>query len=279
MTITATTDQLLHHLRSALGHAALPGLEAGGYARAHGSFEARSDQRRLIQEHLRSLLRPRAAGPVSVLSVGCGDGSVDAVVAATLLEGPGAVRYVGIEPYAGSARAFADRMGALGPGLDVVVHETGAETAPLGDETFDVVLFVHSMYYVPDVAATLRAAYRRVRPGGELLVLSAPMGVLNQLVSDLAPPVDGRPQWFSDDVEAGLAAAGLPLDSAVRLEAVLDLTDAEPDVLDFTAQARLTPQVRRAALAYLAAAALPASDPDTLLLAHPVVVLRCSRDT
>ena len=48
--------------------------------------------------------------------------------------------------------------------------------------------FVHSMYYVPEVAATLLAAHRLLRPGGELLVLSAPRGALNVLVEVLAMP-------------------------------------------------------------------------------------------
>lgn len=276
---TTSAEQLLHRVRRAVGRGpALGGLEPEGYARAHAAFEDRSDQRRLIQEHLRGLLGPRATAAVSVLSVGCGDGSVDAVVAESLLARPGKVRYVGVEPYAGSARAFGDRMRALGPRLDLEVHAATFADAPLGDETFDVVLFVHSMYYVPDVARTLQAAHRRLRPGGELLVLSAPQGPLNRLVSALAPSVDGRPQWFSEDVAQALAATCPRPGTTERVEAVLDLTDAVSDVLDFTTQARLTPPVRRAALDYLTRVALPAPHPAALLVAHPVDVLRCVHD-
>ncbi len=279
MPTTLTAEQLLHRVQRAVSRGpALAGLEPEGYARAHAAFEDRSDQRRLIQEHLRALLGPRATASVSVLSVGCGDGAVDAVVAATLLAQPGKVRYVGVEPYAGSARAFGERMRALGPGLELEVHAATFADAPLGDEAFDVVLFVHSMYYVPDVAQTLQAAHRRLRPGGELLVLSAPQGALNRLASALAPPVDGRPQWFSEDVALALAATGLRPGTTERVEAVLDLTDAAPDVLDFTTQVRLTPPVRRAALDYLSGVALPAPHPAALLLAHPVDVLRWVHD-
>lgn len=281
MSTAATAHRRLDDVLAALGRGtALEGLEPAGYARAHAAFEARSDQRRLIGEHLAEHLRPRGDGPVAVLSVGCGDGSVDAVVAAALLEGPGDVRYVGVEPYAGSARAFADRMGALRPLLDVEVHQATFESAPLADELFDVVLFVHSIYYVPDVAATLRAAHSRLRPGGELLVLSAPMAALNRLVDALSPLVEGRRQWFSSDVAAGLAATGLGGDSThstQRLDAVLDLSGADADVLDFTTQVRLSPEVREHVLAYLAAVALPGHGPDALLLPHPVDVLRCVR--
>lgn len=278
MSIAVTTHPRLHGVRTALGQdPELRGLDPRGYARSHALFEARSDQRHLIQDHLRERLRPRACGPVSVLSVGCGDGSVDAVVAATLLEGPGVVRYVGVEPYSASAAAFADRMVALGPELDARVHGTTLETADLADETFDVVLFVHSMYYVRDVGAALSATYARLRPGGELLVLTAPRGALNRLVDTVAPSVEGHRQWFSEDVVAGLASAGVRLDAAETLEAVLDLTDADDEVLDFTTQARLTPGVRDAVLSYLEAVALPAPRQGALLLPHPVEVLRSVR--
>ncbi len=280
MPITDTDHPRLHDVRTAVAQgAALRGLDPRGYALGHASFETRSDQRQLIQDHLQDRLRPRAAGPVSVLSVGCGDGAVDVVVAETLLDGPGEVRYVGVEPYTGSAGAFVEQMAALGPDLDARVHVTTLDTAPLTEETFDVVLFVHSMYYVPDVAATLRASYQRLRPGGELIVLSAPRGVLNRLAATVAPPVDGHPQWFSEEVMAGFTAAGVRLDTSESLDAVLDLTGADDEVLDFTTQARLTPEVRAAALAYLGAVALPAPTPGALLLPHPVDVLRSVRPT
>ena len=110
---------------------------------------------------------------------------------------------------------------------------------------FDVITFVHSMYYVPDVAATLRAAHDLLRPGGELLVLSAPRGALNELVDVLAPPVDGHRQWFSDDVAAGVADAGLRSERDGHPGRSPDLAAASDEVLDFTVQARLTPSCDR----------------------------------
>jgi SAM-dependent methyltransferase len=52
---------------------------------------------------------------------------------------------------------------------------------------FDVITFVHSMYYVPGVAETVRAAYDLLAPGGALFVLSAPRGGLNRLSSSGTP--------------------------------------------------------------------------------------------
>ena len=73
---------LLDALRAAhQGAPALTALAPEGYARDHAAFEALSDQRTLIAAHLTSRLAARATGPVAVLSVGCGDGSLDAQVA------------------------------------------------------------------------------------------------------------------------------------------------------------------------------------------------------
>jgi SAM-dependent methyltransferase len=276
--VTVCTSSPLDEVRAAVARGpALCGLDPSTYARHHAGFEARSDQRGLLTALLAGRLQRRAGGPVSVLSVGCGDGSVDVVLAATLLGGGGAVRYVGVEPFAGSAGLFAARMAALGPGVDAEVHVATAQGAPLGAETFDVVLVVHSMYYVPDPTAALRAAWDRLRPGGELLVATAPRGALNQLVAAVAPDVDGHPQWFSDDVAAAFTAARVRLADTCTVDAVLDLTGADTDVLDFTVQARLTGEVRLAALAHLATSALPERTPGDLLLPHPVDVHRAVR--
>ncbi|GAA4692819.1 class I SAM-dependent methyltransferase [Nocardioides nanhaiensis] len=265
------------------GAPALPGLDSQTYARAHLAFESRSDQRRLIAEHLAGRLAARAGQSISVLSVGCGDGTLDVPLIQGLLGADGArsVRYVGVDPYETATTELARAMGALDdPALQVETHSTTWESAPVSG-TFDVITFVHSMYYVPDVAAAVAKACSLLRPGGELVVLSGPRGAMNTLVDICAPPIDGHPQWFSDDVAAGIAEAAAPAHLEVapveRLEALLALEPVTHDVLDFVVQARLTPEARELVLACLRSAAVPDPASGRFEVPHPVDVHRVVR--
>ena len=217
-----------------------------------------------------------------MLSAGCGDGTLDAPLADALADArpPRPVRYVGVDPYAGSTGAFAAALRDLGrASLTTEVHTVTFEELRVTGE-FDIVTFVHSMYYVRDVAQTLRTAYALLRPGGELLVLSAPRAELNALVEVLAPPVEGHEQWFSDDVAVGLEQAGLSAEAPFTLQAGFDADAASDEVLDFAVQARLTPELRPLVRAYLDAVAVP--DPESgagWRVPHPVDVYRVVRAT
>ncbi|WP_186628757.1 bifunctional 2-polyprenyl-6-hydroxyphenol methylase/3-demethylubiquinol 3-O-methyltransferase UbiG [Rhodococcus sp. BP22] len=274
-----TAAVLLDDLRAVRrGAAALAGLEPEAYARDHAAFEQLSDQRGLIAEHLAGRLAAMGDGPVSVLSVGCGDGSLDVQLAKGLVNAvPGRpVRYVGIEPWSGSAGLFTAAMASLeADELSVDVHVASFSDAPV-DETFDVVLFVHSIYYVTDVEETLRGALELLRPGGELWVLNAPRGALNALVDVLAPPLEGHRQWFSADVEKAFVDAGIALDEIVTLDALVDLASASDRVLDFAVQARLTPELRGPMRAYLDAVSVPGAD-GRPRVPHPVDVFSTTR--
>jgi hypothetical protein len=72
---------LLHLLGVATGGGSLATLPPGTYARDHAEFEARSSQRVLITAYLLGQLDLAGEGPLSVLSVGCGDGAVDVALA------------------------------------------------------------------------------------------------------------------------------------------------------------------------------------------------------
>ncbi|ORI15460.1 bifunctional 2-polyprenyl-6-hydroxyphenol methylase/3-demethylubiquinol 3-O-methyltransferase UbiG [Rhodococcus sp. 1168] len=273
-----TASALLDDLRTERrGAAALVGLEPEAYARDHAAFEQLSDQRGLIAEHLCGRLTRMGNGPVSVLSVGCGDGSLDVQLADSLLAVPGRpVRYVGIEPWSGSAGLFTAAMASLeADELSVDVHVASFSDAPV-DESFDVMLFVHSIYYVTDLEETLRGALDLLRPGGELWVLNAPRGALNALVDVLAPPLEGHRQWFSADVEKAFVDAGIALDEIVTLNALVDLASASERVLDFAVQARLTPELRGPVRAYLDAVSVPGID-GRPRAPHPVDVFAAAR--
>jgi len=279
---TSSTDTVagfldaLRALRRGTGP--LAGLEPDSYARDHAAFERLSDQRSLIAEDLAGRLARMGDRPISVLSVGCGDGSLDGRLAAGLVQRKSGrpVRYVGIDPWPGSVELFTATMAALGADeLSVEAHVASFDDAPV-DETFDVVLFVHSMYYVADVGATLRAALNLLRPGGELWVAIAPSAALNALVGVLAPPLEGHRQWFSADVEKAFVDGGIAVDDVVTLDALVDLASASDEVLDFAVQARLTPELYGPVRAYLGAVSVPGSD-GKLRVPHPVDVFAATR--
>lgn len=152
------------------GSPALPELSGANYARTHAAYEAASDQRAGLQAWLpRELPSLLGAGPLQVLGVGVGDGSIDAPLAAALAADGREVGYTGVEPHAASAAGFAARL----------VH------------------FVHSLYYMADLRATLDQALAMLRPGGLLVAATAPrepLCVLTDLLSP-APGIDcGAPR-------------------------------------------------------------------------------------
>lgn len=253
----------------------LRALRPVDYARGHAQFEARSDQRsRLVGWLDAQLARHPADAPLSVLSVGCGTGDVDAAVAvgaAGRARGGVALRWTGVDPHAPSAAAFAVALARAAPTVQVSAHGCTFDEV-VTDERYDVVTFVHSLYYVPDVHRALRRAVTLLAPGGRLLVLHAPLAALNELVAALAPQTDGHPQWWSDTVLAELYRLEVDVDLE-HLDAQVDLTGcdgADRSLLDFTVQAQVTDRARPAVLRALAAAALPGGG---LRLPHPVVAI------
>lgn len=232
-------------------------------------FEGRSDQREHLTGWLVDHVAAQAGAPTRVLSIGCGDGSVDVEVAAVLASRGQRVDYVGVEPHAPSGRAFASRVDGVSGAHATILTEPFEQARPGG--LFDVVLAVHSLYYVADLDATLRRACSMLAPGGELIVLHAPLEPLNVLVRLLAP---GHRQAFGDEVAERMRALGRD-PHMVRINNRLDLTttgDAETDrqLVAFTIQVNLPSTLLGVVRNALAERALPGPG---LVLTHPVDAL------
>lgn len=277
MTLTGLPIPLDHLRAQILDRPPLPALSGERYAVTHALYEAASDQRPRLQNWLASELPPLLADrdPVRVVGVGVGDGSVDEPLAAALADGGRRVHYTGVEPHVPSAVGFAGRLNALGArGLTptVVIGEFADHDAGY---PADLVHFVHSLYYVEDLSASLDHALSMVRPGGLLLTATAPLEPLCVLTEMLCPWA-GRKPWFAEDVRAELDLRRL----SVRTETLvghLDVRDALVDplgrgeaVLDFLIGARscaLEPGARLQLLDYLRDISLPGRPG---MLPHPV---------
>jgi SAM-dependent methyltransferase len=89
-----------------------------------------------------------------ILDVGCGGGTL-----LRKLEEAGCRDLVGVDPFLPGDQA-------LGPHLRLLARPF----AELPDDSFDLIMFHHSLEHMPDTLAALDAAARRLRPGGVCLV-------------------------------------------------------------------------------------------------------------
>ena len=262
----------------------LPTIDGDTYASAHAAFEERSTQRLQLTRWLVDTVAPRSAGdePLAILSVGAGDGTVDSVIADALTARNSArpVHYVGLDPHPASGSAFLERLTGLGrPGLAVSTITASFDELSTTDR-FDVIIFAHSLYYVPDVAAALALARQLLAPKGEILVLQAPQAGLNELAAALAPPSSvGHPQWWAETTQRAIAGSGLTADESFivgTLDLQICLDEDDPlgrSILDFCVQTRLPDALRPATVAVLRSLAL---EPDGLLVEHPLRAWRLS---
>ena len=262
--------------QAVVGSPVLPELSGARYALAHAAYEVASDQRAGLQAWLPQELPPLfGTGPLRVLGVGVGDGSVDAPLAAALAADGRRVDYTGIEPHPASAARFAARLAALNADCLTVTTVAGAFADHRPGVPVDLVHFVHSLYYMADLGATLDHALAMLRRGGLLVTATAPRQPLCVL-TELLSPCPGHRLWCAEDVTEELALRRLELWSETMV-AGLDLRGVLVDplgtgelVLDFLVGARtaaMTAEVREQVMAYLAEVALP-GQPG--MVPHPI---------
>ncbi|GEM_PF-824342 len=113
----------------------------------------------LEQELLFDLLGPIAGK--NLLDVGCGDGAI-----ASELARRGAV-VTGLDPDPVAISA-AWRRGA--EGVQLRLAEGKAESLPVSDATFDAVLAVATLCFIPDAQRAIAEMVRALRPGGRLVI-------------------------------------------------------------------------------------------------------------
>jgi SAM-dependent methyltransferase len=280
---TPGTASLLERLADAVGRdGRVRGLSPERYAITHAAYEDVSDQRGKVLAWLIDEVPALAARvtdrPLAVLGVGVGDGSVDGPLAARLATDERTVHYHGVEPHGASLEGFTARLRGLGrPRLHVTtsMSDFGGFT---DRGPYDIVHFVHSLYYVPDVGAAIDRAMGLLRPGGSLIALTSPREPLSVLTSLLAPQTT-HPQWFAETIGAAFTERDLSV-STTTIEGRLDLTSLHADpsglgeqILDFLIQARsidLSPEVRALVDAHLDEIAL---EEGSFTVPHPLVAM------
>lgn len=115
---------------------------------------------RLEKEAVFRLLEPRSG--LTLLDMGCGTGNYAVELAVRGLSVTG----VDVSP----AMLERAREKARARGLAVSWQRADARQLPFADESFDAVLSVTALEFIPDPASALGEAYRVLKPGGRLVL-------------------------------------------------------------------------------------------------------------
>ena len=149
------------------------------------------------------------SGPVDILDVGCGTGSL-----ALLLAGAGH-RVTGVDLAPRMVEQAEQKLASAGlPGRFLVGD---AAVPPTGGQAFDVVLSRHLLWTLPDPEAALREWATRLRPGGRLVLVegrwhgSGQSGVPYAAGAELLP-------WNGGVGADDLAAVLRPFVAELRIE-------------------------------------------------------------
>ena len=257
------------------------------YAQCLEVFEANSDQRFRILDWLEeNILTHMLKSSNSILSVGCGAGAFDEHVLKYLNGRMEQVKYLGIEPNPLEATEFLKRMqaqsvGQMGVDTSVLVEKFGERSL---NAAFDLILFVHSIYYLDDRNEAIDAALSALKPGGVLIIVVAPDESLNVIANLIWQRQMGQKSFFSDDLRRHFDARGIDY-SETRIAANLDATagfnstsQEGRDIIDFTVQTRmaLLPEPLQHDISEFLLSTSKIEDGNTYL-PHPVDVFCCRK--
>lgn len=261
-------------------HGSVRSLDGARYMAGHIAFEGNSDQQARILRWLVERLVQDPRSSLDVASIGAGSGILDVpLIDAVRATKP--IRYTVVEPFEEQCAAFAKRAAALLASPDVTLEIRNEDLAAVPEtEQFDLVLAIHSIYYVPDLGDSIRKLLRLTRPGGELVLAVAPCEAMNQLAEIFWRTQLESPIWFLEDVERELAATGVAYRTD-RIDSHLDFELDHPslaDIANFLVHAPLDemgPELGPLVLEYLHEVGRKSG--SRLAVPHPVEIVRITR--
>ncbi|XP_033637194.1 histamine N-methyltransferase A-like [Asterias rubens] len=159
------------------------------YHRAFGVYDRVADRHNVLINWMETQLKEvvktmgDVTGPMRALCIGPGDGTIENTVLKVLrsrTESSGRVNATVVEPVPDMVSLFKARIAA-----DETSHQQGmsyawktqtldefrGEIAGKDEVKFHFISSVHSIYYVPDLEATMKDLYDRLEPGGVMMVI------------------------------------------------------------------------------------------------------------
>ena len=166
--------------------------------------------------------RPR----LSAMSVGAGNGDFDWRLLPILRERASSLEYVFVEPSRAMCRRLRQRMAQEPlPGVEFGLDNACFQTCRR-QETFDLVLLTHCLYYIPERGEAIQHAARLAGQAGWVLIFhQTPLGI-DQIQKKFIKRVKGSDQemFTSQDIEHILARLQVPY-RLEQIESHIDVSE------------------------------------------------------
>lgn len=279
----------MQQLQKVLGSTRQPKLTDDRFDKSHERFERSSDQQKLILQWLTNFsVDFPCDNSLKMLSIGCGSGILDnpllQALAASEPDAQRSVDYTGIDPNPVACSRFRDDFKQLKlANVQLEVREETMESLS-GDERFDIIHAVHSVYYFEDPAVAIKQLLARLNTGGKLVIFQAPKAELNQLADCFWFHEQDVDIWFSEELEEHFGEAGYAFKKS-RINGRVDVASCfDPSsqrgsmILDFITQVdcqELEPNARQQLLGYLNSIAEISG--DQVLVPHPADVFEITQ--
>ncbi len=209
-----------------------PTLTGKNYERCNQIFRSLTNQQDIMldwvmqQLHTGQVTNASGSKPLSILSVGSGCGLFEIALIKRLREEEPSrsLHFTGIDPNTEECQTI-DKALAKIPRLASNIHNCKFEdyTASRG---FDLILFVHSLYYLKSPEGPLSKAKNLLNPHASMMLFSAEQGGLNLAAQAFRATTDKHAFVFQDHIDNWLANQTLAVKSQ-RLNAMLDLNNLD----------------------------------------------------
>lgn len=150
----------------------------------------------------------------NILSIGCGMGIFEEPFAKNILERKNrSLHFVGIDFKQESCiktREWCHKLSLSYPEkFEYQINSIGFDKFQ-SPQTFDIILLIHALEYFDKIEPSIRKSYELLKEGGMAIVGISPRQLLNEPYYHVCRRLNGKPAWFSEDVQKVITECNLP---------------------------------------------------------------------
>lgn len=149
----------------------------------------------------------------NILSIGCGSGLFENPFLTELLSQNKAIYFVGVDPNqeeCAKVQAWCDQLQAThSDRFSFELHPTGFEDFQT-NQAFDIVLFIHTIYYFSDIESAVRKSYDLLKQSGMTIITVSKRWLLNDPFYYVLQKTYGKPAWFTQELQQALTDFNIP---------------------------------------------------------------------